>query len=203
MSGAKRVALYMRVSTGSQDLTMQRMALAAAAERFGWQVVAEFKDDGISGAKGRDKRPGLDALCKGITRRSFDLVAAWSLDRLARSLHHATELGELLRDRDVGLYLDRQGIDTTTAAGRAMFGMLGVFAEFERELIRERTVAGLAKAREKGTRSGKPIGRPTLPGETVAAVRAALAAGRGIRETARIVGCAVGTVHKLAASPAM
>jgi DNA invertase Pin-like site-specific DNA recombinase len=194
---AKRVALYMRVSTGSQDLTMQRMALAAAAERFGWHVVAEFVDDGISGSKGRDKRPGLDQLCRGITRRSFDLVAAWSLDRLARSLHHATELGELLRERDVGLYLDRQGIDTTTAAGRAMFGMLGVFAEFERELIRERTVAGLQKARERGTRSGKAIGRPTIPADKEAAIRARLAAGEGIRAISRQERVGIGTVIRL------
>src|SRR6516165_8845694 len=92
----KRVALYLRVSTGEQTIENQRRELTEAAERHGWEIVAECSDAGISGAKGRDKRPGLDGLCKAITRREVDLVAAWSVDRLGRSLQHLVAfLGEL------------------------------------------------------------------------------------------------------------
>ena len=106
-----------------------------------------YQDVGISGAKGREKRPGLDAMLKGVTRRDFDLGAAWSVDRLGRSLQDlVATLGEL-QAKGVGLYLHQQGIDTTTPAGKALFQMLGVFAEFERAMIREHVMAGLRRAR--------------------------------------------------------
>jgi DNA invertase Pin-like site-specific DNA recombinase len=125
----------------------------------GWQVVEEFVDNGVSGAKGRDKRPAFDRLCKAVTRRKIDVVAAWSVDKLSRSLQDLVGfLGEL-NGAGCDLYLERQAVDTTTPAGRALFQMLGVFAEFERSIIQERINAGIARAREKGTKSGKPIGR--------------------------------------------
>jgi DNA invertase Pin-like site-specific DNA recombinase len=162
-------------------------------------VVAEFCDDGISGAKGRDKRLALNKLHKAITRHQFDIVAAWSVDRLGRSLQDLVAfLGEL-HGAGVDLYLDRQGVDTSTPAGKALFQMLGVFAEFERSLIHERITAGIARARAEGTRSGKAFGRPTLSAEREAAVRAALAAGAGIRKTARLVGTGNATVARIAA----
>src|SRR5438105_2787108 len=143
----KTVALYLRVSTGEQTVENQRRELLAAANRRGWRVVAEFCDEGISGANGRDKRPGFDRLHRAITRRQFDIVAAWSVDRLGRSLQDLVAfLGEL-HGAGVDLYLDRQGIDTSTPAGKALFQMLGVFAEFERSIIQERIAAGIARAR--------------------------------------------------------
>ncbi|MBV9827164.1 MAG: recombinase family protein [Alphaproteobacteria bacterium] len=194
---AKSVALYMRVSSGEQDIEMQRRDLTAAAERRGWRIVGEFVDDGISGAKGRDKRPAFDRLCKAVVRREFDLVAAWSVDRLGRSLQDLVAfLGEM-HGAGVDLYLDRQGLDTSTPAGRAMFQMLGVFAEFERSIIVERVRSGIAKARTQGTRSGKAIGRPSVPADKIAAIRAALAAGRGIRSVARDFHVGNGTVHQV------
>jgi DNA invertase Pin-like site-specific DNA recombinase len=178
----RTVALYLRVSTGEQTVENQRRDLEAAVERRGWRVVAEFCDEGISGANGRDKRPGFDKLCRAILRHQFDIVAAWSVDRLGRSLQDLVGfLGEL-HGAGVDLYLDRQGVDTSTPAGKALFQMLGVFAEFERSIIQERIAAGIVRARAKGTTSGKAFGRPR------AAVRAALAAGMGIRRTARLVG---------------
>jgi DNA invertase Pin-like site-specific DNA recombinase len=195
----KTVALYLRVSTGEQTVENQRRELLAAAERRGWRVVAEFCDDGISGAKGRDKRSGFDRLQKAIIRHQFDIVAAWSVDRLGRSLQDLVAfLGEL-HGAGVDLYLDRQGVDTSTPAGKALFQMLGVFAEFERSIIQERIAAGIARAREKGTRSGKAFGRPQLSAEREAAVRASLAAGTGIRKTARLVGTGNATVARIAA----
>jgi DNA invertase Pin-like site-specific DNA recombinase len=195
---SKTVALYLRVSTGDQTVDNQRRELTAAAERRGWRIVAEFCDDGISGAKGRDQRPAFDRLCKAMVRREFDVVAAWSVDRLGRSLQDLVAfLGEV-HAAGVGLYLDRQGLDTSTPAGKALFQMLGVFAEFERAIIQERIRAGIARARAKGTKSGKAIGRPRISADTIAAVRASLETGNGIRKVARLVGVGNETVHRIA-----
>jgi DNA invertase Pin-like site-specific DNA recombinase len=199
MTKPKTVALYLRVSTGEQTVENQRRELMAACERRGWRVVAEFCDEGISGANGRDKRPSFDKLCRAVVRHQFDVVAAWSVDRLGRSLQDLVAfLGELHGAR-VDLYLDRQGVDTSTPAGKALFQMLGVFAEFERSIIQERIAAGIARARAQGTKSGKAFGRPKIPPEREDAVRAALAAGTGIRKTARLIGTGNATVARIAA----
>src|ERR1700726_209974 len=153
----KRVALYFRVSTTEQTVENQQRELEAVAERHGWNVVAQFTDAGISGTKGRDKRPGYDRLCQGIARRDFDMVAAWSVDRLGRSLQNLIVfLGEL-HAKGIDLYLHQQGLDTSTPAGKAMFQMMAVFAEFERAMIVERVKAGLARARAQGKRLGRPL----------------------------------------------
>ena len=145
----KRVALYLRVSTAEQTVENQQRELEAVAERHGWNVVAVFADAGVSGTKGRDQRPGYDRLCRGIARREFDQVAAWSVDRLGRSLQNLVGfLGEL-HAKGVDLYLHQQGLDTATPAGKAMFQMLGVFSEFERAMIVERVKAGLSRARSR------------------------------------------------------
>jgi DNA invertase Pin-like site-specific DNA recombinase len=159
---AKQVALYLRVSTDEQTLANQRRELTAAAERHGWQVVAEFSDAGISGSKGRDGRPGFDRLMKGIARREFDMVAAWSVDRLSRSLSDLVSfLGEI-KAKDVDLYLHTQGLDTSTPTGKAMFQLLGVFAELERSIITERINAGIARAKAAGKHCGRPRTIPRL-----------------------------------------
>jgi DNA invertase Pin-like site-specific DNA recombinase len=160
----KRAAIYARVSTrnGHQDPEVQLLALRQVAERAGWEVVDEYVDNGVSGAKGRDKRPEFDRLLRDAARRKFDVIMAWSVDRLGRSLQDLVAfLGEV-HARGVDLYLDRQGVDTTTPAGKALFQMMGVFAEFEREIIRERVCAGLEKARAKGKRLGRPKVRPSV-----------------------------------------
>ena len=189
----KTAALYLRVSTGEQTVENQRRDLEAAAKRHGWRIAAVFEDRGVSGAKGRDKRPGLDRLLKGVARREFDLVAAWSVDRLGRSLRDLLDTLAELHAKGVDLYLHRQALDTSTPAGKAMFGMLGVFADFERSLITERTLAGQARARA----AGKRFGRPRIPQAKVDAVRASLLTGRGICATARLVGVGVGTVQRI------
>jgi DNA invertase Pin-like site-specific DNA recombinase len=189
----QRVAIYLRVSTGEQSVDNQRRELGEAVAWHGWNVVAEYSDEGVSGAKGRDKRPGFDRLCKAITRREIDLVATWSVDRLGRSLQHlVTFLGEL-HGAGCDLYLHRQGLDTSTPAGRALFGMMGIFAEFERALIVERTHAGLARAKA----NGKVLGRPKIASDIEAAIRASLGAGIGILRTAKTCGVGVGTVQRI------
>src|SRR5215468_4325383 len=133
-----RAALYLRVSTDGQTVENQRRELLAVAKRHGWEIGGEFIDHGISGAKGRDRRPGLDRLLKGVARREFDMVAAWSVDRLGRSLQHLVGLLGELHAKRVDLYLHQQGLDTSTPAGKALFQMMGVFAEFERAMTVER-----------------------------------------------------------------
>jgi len=196
----KRAALYLRVSTTGQTVENQRRDLDEAARRSGWTIVALYQDEGISGSKGRDRRPQFDAMLKAASRREFDIVAAWSVDRLGRSLQDLIGfLGELHAKR-IDLYLHQQGIDTATPAGKAMFQMMGVFAEFERAIIVERINAGMARAKAQGTTSGKPIGRPKLSAGREAQVRQLLAAGTGILKTARIVGTGVATVQRIKAS---
>ncbi|MBP1180907.1 recombinase family protein [Methylobacterium sp. PvR107] len=193
----KRVAFYVRVSTADGQTTENQIrALHEVAARSGWNVTAIFSDDGISGSKGRDRRPGLDALLKAVTRREVDLVAAWSVDRLGRSLPNLINLLGELQGRGVDLFLHQQALDTSTPGGRMMFQMLGVFAEFERSLIRSRVMAGLERTRAKGTR----LGRPPLEAGKAEAIRAMLAAGVGIRETARRTGIGVSTVQRVHAA---
>ena len=191
----RRVALYLRVSTGSQTVENQERELTEAASRHGWSIVSVFKDEGISGAKGRDKRPAFDKLCKAITRREFDLVAAWSVDRLGRSLQDLVSfLGELQGSR-VDLYLHQQGLDTTTPAGKALFQMMGVFSEFERAMIVERTKAGMARAKAQG----KAIGRPTLDRKLQEQISVRLSNGATAYRVAKELGIDRHTVVKYSA----
>jgi DNA invertase Pin-like site-specific DNA recombinase len=192
----KRVALYVRVSTDHQSVKNQEIELQGVAERHGWQVVNVYRDQGVSGAKGRDKRPGLDKLLQAVARKEFDLVAAWSVDRLGRSLIDLVGILQEFHAKRVDLYLHQQGIDTTTPAGKAMFQMMGVFAEFERSMIHERVMVGLARARAEGTQLGRPA-KVAGNAAMVKALRAARGAGKSIRTIAREQGVGVGTVARL------
>lgn len=174
------MALYARVSTDrNQTVENQLQELQAVAQRSGWIVVGVHTDEGISGTKGRDKRPAYDALLKAVSRREIDLIAAWSVDRLGRSLSDLVAFLGDIQSKGVDLYLHQQGLDTSTPSGRMMFGMLSVFAEFERSMIRERIMAGLRRTTKKSGR--KPIAEDRL-----AAIRKSLQAGLGIRATARL-----------------
>lgn len=186
----KRIALYTRVSTDNQTTENQRRELIAVAERMGWQIVAEFEDQGISGAKGRDQRPAFDALMKAIARREIDLVASWAVDRLGRSLQDLVGFLNEINAKGVDLYLHQQALDTSTPSGRAMFGMLSVFADFEREMIRSRIKAGLA-------RSDKKAGRPAIPPIMIQKIERTLASGLSINATAKRHRVGVGTVHRI------
>jgi DNA invertase Pin-like site-specific DNA recombinase len=193
MGKTKRVAIYVRVSTDEQTTANQLIELKAWARRAGHTVVEVYEDKGISGAKGRDKRPAFDAVLKAAVRREFDMLAVWSSDRLGRSLQHLIDVLQTIRATGIGLYIHTQALDTTTPAGRAMFGMLAVFGEFEREMIVARVNAGLARARQSGTRSGKSIGRPKGNDFDRKAIRAALLKGASVREAAKESGASVGT----------
>jgi DNA invertase Pin-like site-specific DNA recombinase len=191
----RRAAIYARVSTDQQTTENQLQELRLVAQRMGYTVAGEFVDQGLSGAKGREQRPAFDRLLTGAVRREYDVVMAWSVDRLGRSLQHlVTFLGEI-HAKGVDLYLHQQGIDTTTPAGKALFQMCGVFAEFERAMIQERVKAGLARARAQG----KTLGRPRVQLAVERAIRKARRRGTGIKKIAREVGCGVGTVQRVVA----
>jgi DNA invertase Pin-like site-specific DNA recombinase len=203
----KRAALYVRVSTDHQTVENQIRELTQIAERRGWQVVEIYRDAGISGAKGRDGRPGLDAMLKDASRRKFDVVMAWAIDRLDRSLVDLLGTIQGLEACGVDLYLDQQNIDTTTPAGKLMFQIAGAFAEFERSMIRTRVNAGLKRAKDQIKRQGhfvtkhgevkKRLGRPNADPDKLRKARAELAKGIGINKVAKAVGLGVGTVQKL------
>ena len=198
----KRAAIYIRVSTDGQTVDNQRLELEQAAERAGWEIVGVYDDNGISGAKSREQREAFNRLCKDATRRKFDVVMSWSVDRLGRSLQDLIGFLSELHAVGVDLYLHQQGIDTTTPAGKAMFQMMGVFAEFERSMIQERVKSGLARAKLHGTKSGKPLGRPKVKGKIVKAVLAARVDGTGKRKIARQLGIGVSTVNRILAEAA-
>jgi DNA invertase Pin-like site-specific DNA recombinase len=191
----KRAVLYLRVSTLDQTTANQERELREVASRIGCEITKVYKDHGISGAKGRDKRPAFDALCRDATQRRFDLVMAWSVDRLGRSLQDLLGLLSDLHSLGIDLFLYQQGLDTTTPSGKAMFQMLGVFAEFERAMIQERVRAGLARAKAEG----KQLGRPKIAEKTERAIQAALKKKnrQGLRKIASTVGVGVGTVQRI------
>ena len=186
----KRVAIYTRVSTDTQTVENQLRELDAIAERMGWIIVERLADEGISGAKGREQRPAYDRLMSMVTRREIDLIACWSVDRLGRSLQHLVSFLSEINARAVDLYIHTQGLDTSTPAGRAMFSMLSVFAEFERAILRERIMAGLA-------RSTKRSGRPCLDADRERRTRKLLSEGLSINATAKKLRIGVATAHRI------
>src|SRR5262249_17587730 len=191
----KRAAIYVRVSTDGQTVDNQLIALRQVADRRGWQIVETYSDAGISGAKGRDKRPGLDAMLKDASRRKFDVVMAWAIDRLGRSLIDLLATVQHLEACGVDLFLDQQNLDTTTPAGKLMFQATGAFAEFERSMIRQRVRTGLKRARENGTKSGKPIGRPRIADHIRRKIRTEYMAGKtSMRALAKKHKIGLGTV---------
>ena len=190
----KTVAIYTRVSTDRQTTEYQERELREIAERMGWSVVKVYRDEGVSGAKSRAERPAFNALCKDATRRRFEMVMAWSVDRLGRSLQDLVVFLSELHALGIDLFLHQQGLDTTTPAGKALFQMMGVFAEFERAMIRERVKSGLDRARAKG----KTLGRKRVDPNKEAAILADLRAGKaGVIKLAREHGVGVGTVQRI------
>ena len=199
------------LSAGEQTVDNQRRELEAAAASRGWPVVAVYADEGISGAKGREERPQLDLMLKDAVRRRFDVAMVWAVDRLGRSLADLIGSMQELRDAKVDLFIHQQGLDTTTASGRAMFGMLGVFSEFERAMIQARVKAGLERAKQEQIagkvrrdargRRLKAIGRPRVSSATEAAIRERLAAGVGMLTIAAQLGVGSGTVQRVKREP--
>lgn len=197
MGKTKRVGLYLRVSTASQTVENQRQDLMQVAEQRGWHVVEEYVDHGISGSKGRDQRPAFHKLTKDAAAGKLDMVAAWSIDRVGRSLQHLVEFMEELKHQGVGLYLHKQNVDSSTAAGKAMLSMCGVFAEFERSIIVERINAGLARARAEGKRLGRPSIEDASVEKQIIAMRAK---GDGVLKIGRALKIGTARVQRVLAA---
>ena len=190
----KKVAIYARVSTDKQTCENQLIELRAVAERCGYTIVQEFVDAGISGAKGRADRPALDAMMKASNQRKFDMILVWSIDRLGRSLQNLVELLNDLQSMKVDLMFLQQGMDTSTSSGRMMFSIFGALAEFERNLIRERVVAGQNRAKARGVKMGRPS---KMNDGLRSAIQLLRENGMGIKQIAKEVGVGVGTVYSV------
>jgi DNA invertase Pin-like site-specific DNA recombinase len=186
-----RVALYARCSTADQSVDLQLDGLREYSAARDFTIVEEYVDEALSGAK--VNRPALDRLLEDAHRRCFDVVLVWKLDRLGRSLSHLIRVVEQnLGSLGVDLVsLRDSGLDTTGPSGRLVFHVIGAVAEFERDLIRERTRAGVAAARRRGKRLGRPrVYVPTLQAQTL------LAQGKSLSEVARSLGVARSTLQR-------
>jgi DNA invertase Pin-like site-specific DNA recombinase len=189
----KRVGLYLRVSTKDQTTENQQIDLQRVAAQRGWTIVETYRDHGISGSKGRDKRPAFDKLCRDATNGNLDIVAAWSIDRLGRSLQHVVTFLNELNAMNVDLYLHQQSVDSATPGGKAMLSMCAVFAEFERNMIVERVSAGMARAKS----AGKTFGRPKVTDAVELEIQRLRRLGLGIIKTAKLAGVGVSTVQRV------
>lgn len=187
-----RAALYLRVSTKEQSTDNQRLELERVARSKGWAVVHVYEDYGVSGTKGRDKRPAYDLLLNDAVRAKFDVVMAWDVSRLGRSLSGLVGALDDLHANGVDLYLHQQALDTTTPSGMALFQMCGVFAQFERSMISERVKAGLHRARGAGKTLGRPRKNIDIP-----AAKERWKNGDSIRRIATDSGLSIGKVHSV------
>ena len=190
---SNRCAIYSRVSTSNQTTLNQVNELRKIAELKGLTIVSEFEDV-VSGAKGRDDRKGFDNLIKGAVRKDFDMILVWSVDRLGRSLQNLVSFLNEIHSVDCDLYIHQSGIDTSTPAGKMMFQMCGVFAEFERGMIRERVLSGQKRAKEQG----KHIGRPSNLNEgLITSIKYMRGQGMGIQRISKELKVGVGTIYKV------
>lgn len=179
-----RVAIYGRVSTSEQTTDNQINFLQEIVSRNGWELVQTYVDEGISGTKGRDKRPEFDRLCKDMVRRKFNRILVWDISRLGRSLQHLVEFLNEVQSVNCHLYIHQSGLDTSTPSGRMMFQMVGVFSEFERSMISERVKLGLKRVRSKGTK----LGRPTkIDEETKVKIWSLIDTGKSLSEVSRVL----------------
>jgi len=193
----ERVALYARPSSDGRTPEKQLAELQKIADQNGWRVAREFVDQGISLPKGKDQRPQFDEMCKEVKAGHFDLIMTWSVDRLGRSLRHLISFLYELQLKKVDLFLYKQGVNTTTPAGKMLFQMLDVFSEFERTIIQERVNEGLTRAKAKGKR----LGRPRVSAEVENKIKEQRSIGKGIRRIAKELGVGVSTVMRVINQP--
>ena len=194
----KKVCLYSRTSHADSNPENQLNELRQLAIRNGWVIVKEYVDAGISGAKGRDKRPQFDAMLKSAMRKEFDLVMFWAVDRASRNLTHLVQMMDDLHSKNVGMYFHQQAIDTTTPSGLAMIQMAGIFASFERSMLRERVLA----SHERAKAEGKTIGRPSMINDAlIKSIKFMREKGVGIKKIAKELNVGVGTIYKVINPP--
>ena len=189
----KKVVIYTRVSTLDQTIDNQLIELREHCSRMGWEIVKEYSDEGLSGTLSREKRPALNSLIKDAYRKRFDSVVCWDISRIGRSMKELILFLSDMKDRGIGICSVRQGFDTSTSMGEIMFQFVGILSSWERSMIRERTLAGLERAR----REGKTLGRRKVTNDRMTAKIIELrSAKKSIREIASEVGVSTATVHR-------
>ena len=190
----KRVCVYARVSTLDQTVDNQLIELRDQCSKMGWEIVKEYTDEGLSGTLSRDKRPALNSLIKDAYRKRFDSVVCWDISRIGRSMKELILFLSDMKDRGIGICSVRQGFDTSTSMGEIMFQFVGILSSWEREMIRERTLAGLERAKSQG----KTLGRKKVTNDTMTAKIIELrSAKKSIRQIASEVGVSRGTVNNV------
>ncbi|MDB9996377.1 recombinase family protein [Gammaproteobacteria bacterium] len=190
----RKAVIYSRVSTNEQTVENQLRVLREVAEKRGLEVVREISDEGISGAKGRDERQGFDELIKGSVKNEWDIILVWDVSRLGRSLKHLVSFLEDIQSAHCDMYIHQSGIDTSTASGKMMFGMLSVFSEFERSMIRERVIAGQQRAVANGVKLGR---KTNVNDGIITAVYHMRQNNVPIKRIAKDLQIGVGTVYKI------
>lgn len=189
----RRVAIYTRVSTLDQTIDNQLIELRDHCSKMGWEIVKEYADEGLSGTLSRDKRPALNSLIKDAYRKKFDSVVCWDISRLGRSMKELILFLSDMKDREIGICSVRQGFDTSTSMGETMFQFVGILSSWEKTMIRERTFAGLERAR----REGKTLGRRKVTNDTMTAKIIELrSVKKSLKEIASEVGVSIATVHR-------
>ena len=190
----RKVAIYSRVSTLDQTIDNQLLELRDHCSKMGWEIVKEYADEGLSGTLSRDKRPALNSLIKDAYRKKFDSVVCWDISRIGRSMKELVLFLSDMKDRDIGICSVRQGFDTSTSMGEIMFQFVGILSSWEREMIRERTLAGLDRARSEG----KTLGRKKVVNDEITAHIIQLRnANKSIRAISSEVGVSRGTVSNV------
>lgn len=195
--GTKRAVLYLRKSKDEQNSAHQRETLEKVAARAGWTIIHTFEDEGISGSRGREHRPDFDNMLRSATRREFDVLMVWAVDRISRSVADLVTTLNDLHASGIDLYIDQQTIDTTTPTGKAMYQMAGVFAEWERSMLISRVRSGLEHAKKHGTRSGKAIGRPRVGKTLVRDIEEALTHGTSTERASKTFGVSRASVSRI------
>lgn len=190
----RKVAIYSRVSTLDQTIDNQLLELRDHCSKMGWEIVKEYSDEGLSGTLSRDKRPALNSLIKDAYRKKFDSVVCWDISRIGRSMKELVLFLSDMKDRDIGICSVRQGFDTSTTMGEMMFQFVGILSSWEREMIRERTIAGLDRARSEGKTLGR---KKVITDEITSKIVNLRSIGRSIRDIASEVGVSKGTVSNV------
>ena len=190
----RKVAIYSRVSTLDQTIDNQLLGLRDHCSKMGWEIVKEYADEGLSGTLLRDKRPALNSLIKDAYRKKFDSVVCWDISRIGRSMKELVLFLSDMKDRDIGICSVRQGFDTSTTMGEMMFQFVGILSSWEREMIRERTLAGLDRAKSQGKTLGR---KKVITDEITSKIVNLRSIGRSIRDIASEVGVSRGTVSNV------
>ena len=190
----KRVVIYARVSTLDQTVDNQLIELRDHCSKMGWEVIKEYKDEGLSGTLSREKRPSFNEMIKDGYRRKFELVVCWDISRIGRSMKELIMFLSDMKDRDIDICSVRQGFDTSTSMGEVMFQFVGILSSWEHEMIRGRTLAGLDRAKKEG----KTLGRKTVIDDNkVSHIRKLRSVGRSLRDIASEVGVSKGTISNV------